>query len=357
MTQEEFDALDDTHPAVAPATGGGALAILRSQGPVRLAALGLAVIAAGAFGATTLMGGDPVQVTQVQSIPGTATGGALPVLPQAPAAVAAISSAPIRRVENVEPTQAILTRDLIGPMPAAMPGAAAPEKILIVTCDVVASALPLAGALIALDVSAPCDAGARVDVLQGDLQIAVALDTGGTARMDLPALSAAATIAVVVAGRAPVSLLARTEDIGAYTRAVLHWDGNMALELHAFEGSDADYGTPGHVSPQTPHNIARALSGNGGYITALGDASIEDAKVALVYTAPADVPLDISLEAPVTDATCGRDIFAGTIRTAPDGGTQTQDLMLTMPACDGDGGYVMLGSLTSPAPSLDLASN
>lgn len=352
MTQEEFDALDDTvaDAPAQPAATGGAMEKLKAQGPVRLAAVGMAVVAVGAFGGMTLFGGSSVQVTGVQDIPAQISSAALPSLPQAPDAVAALAPTPIREVQDLEQTQATAA-------PAATaPSTAAPIEVAD-ACAVTTASMPLAGALIALEIKAPCDAGVRADIFQGDLQIAVALDAEGHAEISLPALTAAATVAVVVENRAPVSLLAQTSDIESYSRSVLYWQGDMGLELHAFETADADYGIDGHVAPDRPANIARALSGNGGYLTALGDPSLTPANVALVYTAPADKAVEISIEAPVTAANCTQEVFAGTIRVAPGTAPDGQELSLTLPACDAVGEYVMLTTMMAGPVRVDLASN
>ena len=378
MTQEEFDALEDDAPEQPPVSAssdkktntssrssvvGTAFAAVRSQSPVRLAAFGIAVLGA-AIVLTMMPGPDDTNTrasalaTEVQPVSAvlqqtavtstqdsaqpdpssttvTAATNSLPSLPADPDTFATLAPAPIRKIENLRPTQAAV---------------ATPD------CTVTVDAKPQAGAIVGLYIAAPCDGAARADILQGDLQIAVALDENGMAQVAMPALSAMAVIAVAVADRDPVNQITTVADMDDYARTVLYWQNDVGLELHAFE-DDADYGTDGHIAPETPRNIARILSGNGGYLTTLGDATLDDARVALVYTAPASQAVAISIEAPVLASNCGQQIVAGTIQATPGIATITQNLTFRMPGCEAEGEYVMLGDLVAPVAQVDVASN
>lgn len=351
MTQEEFDALDQPETDT-PAAKAGVAAVLRAQSPVRLAAVGLALVAAVGFGGTRLLNSPSVQVSQVQSIPGKAVPVTRPTFPTAPAAADGPISPSISALRALEQTQAKgPASDRVDSDPGVTAVDAAPD------CTLTVASAPLAGAMVGLDISAPCDAGLRADVHQGDLRIAVALDAAGTARVEIPALSQKPEISVRVQDRTAVSLDESIADLGNYTRIVLQWQDDMGLELHAFEGPDADYATAGHVSAQTPRTIANALSGNGGFMLRLGDPTLPDANVAIVYTAPAGQTVDIGVDAPVTAANCTRTVFASTIRVTPGADPRTQDLTLTMPGCDAVGEFVMLGDLAANGPQIDLVSN
>ncbi|UWQ18219.1 hypothetical protein [Jannaschia sp. M317] len=250
----------------------------------------------------------------------------LPAMPSDAMPDAELAPAPIRKLSGLRDTQAVAGE---GP------------------CKVSVQAMPLAAATVAIDISAPCDGGARVDVLQSDLQIAVALGPDGKTTVELPALSAMPAVSVLVTDRDPVTVQTEAVDFAMYHRAILHWQGMAGLELHAFEGGGT-YGDPGHVSPETPRTIAHALSGNGGFLTSLGDDGLDNAYMALVYTVPQGLEAEISIEAPVTVANCDQTVHGGTIQTGPGAGSDTQELSMTMPACDAVGDFVLLGSLLRP---------
>lgn len=356
MTQEEFDAIEDDAPAMAAKASplASVKAVLATQGPVRLIAAGAVAVAGVAMAANALFGGPaPVQIADAPRVaPVEAAARDLPILPDAPVHMATLAPVPVRAkpIEELKETRSLPT-NLVE---------AAPQKPLQIgtapDCAVMLDALPLAAATVALDIAAPCDGGARVDIVQGGLRIAVSLDSDGMAQIDLPALSASPAIVATVAGRAPVEIGAEIVDFDRYTRAIVHWQGHAGLELHAFE-SGADYGTEGHVSLLEPRNIARALTGQGGFVTTLGDDRLEDARMALVYTAPVALDVAFDVEVPVTAANCGTRIVAGMLRPVPGSAPQDVDLDLTMPDCDATGDLVMLGEVMRHVPSVDVAAN
>ncbi|MFO6465240.1 hypothetical protein ACK8OR_12670 [Jannaschia sp. KMU-145] len=317
-----------------------ALERVRAQSPVRLAAA--AVILAGAAVAIMMqvVGGTerPGPAAEKTQPPALVTGGRalaevapamLPALPRGPASTS-LAAAPIRPISAVEPVQSAA-----------------------VDCAVTLDTAPLAAAMVSVEISAPCDAGVRADIVQGDLHVAIALDEDGRAALDIPALSPAPLVAVSIADRDPVSALTEARDLGSYRRAALVWAQAAGLELHAFEG-EADYGDPGHVSPETPHTIARTLAGNGGFLTVLGDPTFDDARMALIYTSPAEQAVAVAIEVPVTEANCGTEVVAATIQTAPGVTAEMHPLTFAVPGCDAVGDLVILGDLPAPVA---LASN
>ena len=306
---------------------GGALALLLT---------GAAIVGWQAFGpdAPSEVARTLTSVTDAAKVAAVAAADAdaLPAMPGDPVVSAALTNPPTRQLTAVRETQATTSA---GP------------------CMVTVDAMSLAGALVAIDVTSPCDGGSRVDIIQGDLHVAIALDAEGFGTVELPALSPMPAVAVLVTDRDPVTVQTEVTDYSMYNRAVLHWQGAAGMELHAFEGA-AGYGDEGHVSADQPRTIAHALSGNGGFMSQIGDAGMDDARAALVYTAPRGVAAELSIEAAVTDANCGQTIYGGTIQTGPGIPAATQEVTMTMPGCDAVGDYVMLGDLI---PAIAVASN
>ncbi|TFL19241.1 hypothetical protein [Jannaschia formosa] len=211
-------------------------------------------------------------------------------------------------------------------------------------CAVRAEAVPQHAAMIALTVAAPCHAGNRVDIVQGELGVTVRLDAEGHAALSLPALSGSPTLAVRVAEAEPVQLLTWVSDFDRYQRAVLQWGGRPGLQLHAFENGSG-WGGAGHVGPDAPRAVADAIAGTGGFLVRLGDAEVSDGLGALVYTAPAAVPVALTLEAPVTAETCGRHIDAAAFRVGPGLAPAPQPVALTVPGCQAVGDAVLIDGL------------
>ncbi|WP_179381506.1 hypothetical protein [Jannaschia marina] len=344
MTQEEFDALDDSRPgdalvqtAVAPAAQ--LRAAIAAQSPLRLGMVGLCVLALVGFAGTRILASDPITVSDISALPATVPApAALPELPQAPAEVAALTASPIQSVEALETTQAAL--------PVAAP----------VDCAVTVEAMPLAGAIVALDISAPCDAGAPATVRHHGLDVAIALDDAGAAQVEMPALAAAASFIVRVEGRDGIGRQVEVSDLDRFNRVVLAWTGDLGLELHAFEEA-ADYGSDGHIGPDAPATIARALSGRGGYLATMGGAApSEDAPVALVYTAPAETDVSVAIDVPVTAATCGATVEAQARVIERGVAADTQQVALSMPDCGSEDGYVLLGEVARFSAPVELAA-
>ncbi|MCK0168647.1 hypothetical protein MWU52_13895 [Jannaschia sp. S6380] len=355
MTQEEFDALeDDAPPAAAPSRGRALLTSARTalgaQPPARLASVGAAVVLGGAL--LYLLIPRSYEPTLAYS----------PDLPTLPA-VPTLSGDP---VQMAGPAPRSVTPD--GRPAVALPlGGAEPvapvlddaidasygNPVRVAECALTVDAVPLAGALVALDIGAPCDGASRLDVIHDDLRFTVSLDASGVAQITLPALSDPAAIAVEVAGGDRADVTAPVIGLSDHTRAVLQWQGTAGLELHAFEDA-AGYGDPGHIGPETPFTVARTLTGTGGHLVRLGEAISAGAAMAWVYTAPAAQPVRLSVEAPVLAENCGRPVEARTIRTMPGTSARTTTLGFTMPGCEDIGHFVMLGDI---APNVALAAN
>ena len=205
-------------------------------------------------------------------------------------------------------------------------------------CAPVVELAPMAAALNRLSVVSPCTAGARVEIDHGGLRLAVALDEAGAAAVELPVLSAAARFDVVVPGAAPMTLRGVTFDREAYARTVLAMPRDAGLSLNAYEAG-AGWGEPGHVGPQMPYGRDRALAGEGGYLTEIESAAAE---TALVYTAPVGLPVEIGVDAIVTEANCDREVSARVLRAEPGLPVQIVPLTVAMPGCDALGRVVML---------------
>ncbi|MEM7488382.1 MAG: hypothetical protein AAF390_04575 [Pseudomonadota bacterium] len=271
-----------------------------------------------------------------------------------------LSDRTVRNVEEVSaPAVAPIERVATGPVtPPALPVAPAAEDAAVVppapACDVTAKASAEAGAMLALEIRAPCDPLRRVEVVQGALRVAVVTDAEGRVALDVPALTAAPRLSVWVDGRDMVRLSDDVPDFARFARTVVHWDGPVGLELHAFE-NDAAFGSPGHVHAHAPRTMARAVSGRGGAMVILGDPAAEDARMAAIYTRPRNIRAVLSVEAPVISDTCGTAVSGGTIVVASETGPVHAEIELTMPPCDAIGGSVVLGA---PVPGEEMfASN
>lgn len=222
-------------------------------------------------------------------------------------------------------------------------------------CDVSVNTTAMPAAMIALDVMAPCDAGATVTLIHSGLRIEGTLDAMGLLTVDLPAFETPAYVEVRMnTGADTYSSLVDVPDLQDFDRIGLAWQGDMGLELHAMEFG-AGFGTPGHVWHEAPAVAAVATSGEGGFLTSI-DTEYSHAQI---YTLPRATlregdSVRLSVDAPITAQNCSQDVAARTLRSSGAAPVTVTDLSMTMPPCDTVGDVLVLQNLLE---DLRLASN
>lgn len=226
-------------------------------------------------------------------------------------------------------------------------------------CGMVAQADAAPGAMVALNVSAPCRSGERVTVHHQGMMFTATLDENGGLNMLVPALASTAvfivepsSLALAVdhaAGMEPVAApdggavaIAQVADMAQVDRIVLQWSGNSGFEVHAREFG-AQYGDAGHVW----HGAAGDTGA--GQVVQLGDREQLAPRLVEIYSfergqSNAAGSIQISVEAEITDINCGREITAQTLRLVQ-GRMQTRDLILAMPDCSSVGDFLVLNNL------------
>lgn len=263
---------------------------------------------------TTLAAADP------QTLPLAST----PIAPPAtslPDVAAVVPAAPV--VEITEP--------------AAKP--ATPSSTELVTaCDVEFDLVAQPGAMIGLTVLAPCNAGERVVLWHEGLAVTAKMSSTGSLFTSLPALKENAKVEVRFQNGDRISQAIALPEAKGVKRFAVQWQDADAFQLHAFEDG-AGYNLPGHYSA--------AYTGSAGYgpfVSILGDANTDLPLLAEVFTFSGTKPVEVVVEASVTDGTCGRTIF-GEMIASEDGIVDIQDLTLAMPECDGLGDILVLKNL------------
>lgn len=265
---------------------------------------------------------------------------------------------PADRAAAVLPTADSVRPMLPGPEAAppalsAEPGLDLPGTATVAACP---DALVLrAGpqATIGLSLSAPCHAGERVVVRHAGLAVTGRLGKDGTLSLALPGLAEAAEVSVLFTDGSRAEGTVALPDAAQYRRFAVQWQGADEFQLHAFE-EGADEGDPGHVWAGAPHLPVLGQPASGGWMVSLGDASVPLPLHAAVYTFPSrpgPEPL-LVIEAPVTEATCGREMLGETLVAAA-GVVQSGDLSLAMPDCSAVGDILVLNNL---APALKIAA-
>lgn len=239
----------------------------------------------------------------------------------------------------------------VGELPQEEP---APEF----SCEFNLSATPDAAALVTLDLQAPCMVNERFTLHHNGLMFTGVTDDAGKSQMTVPALAQNAVFIVAFANGEGAVANAEVSSVEYYDRYIVQWQGQSGLQVHALEYG-ADYGEAGHVWADAARDMGTAARGKGGFITRLGPSDAEGARMAEVYTFPTltaqqDGEIDLSLEAEVTRANCGRDIEAQSLRVSGTKAPVASDLVLAMPECDAVGDYLVLKNMFN---NLKIARN
>lgn len=195
------------------------------------------------------------------------------------------------------------------------------------------------GAMIGLTLMAPCQPDARVELRHAGLTVAMRTLATGSLFTELPALDAKGEVEAVFDDGTAVQAAVVMPELAALRRFAVAWRDDDRFALNGFERG-ADYGAEGHRT-----------AANGGVI-ALGDPAQVPALLAEVYTFPDPDAARVTVEAEVTEATCGRELRGATVYSL-DGMARLTELTMAMPECDAAGGFVVLNN---PLPDTTLAA-
>jgi len=217
------------------------------------------------------------------------------------------------------------------------------------SCDIEMTANVQAAAMVEVLLNAPCMANERFTLHHNGMMISEVTNDDGQIRINVPALSTAAVfMASFVNGKAAM-VSATVDTLEYYDRAVVQWQGESGLQLHAFEFG-ADYDGAGHIWANTKGDLEQAVNGKSGVMSRLGADHLRAAYMAEVYTFPSglaqqsgDVALNV--EAEVTQANCGRDISAQSLEVSGAGPLRVRDLELAMPGCNAIGDFLVLKNM------------
>ncbi len=176
-------------------------------------------------------------------------------------------------------------------------------------------------------------------------------DAGGRLLIDVPALSEQATFIASFASGDGAVATTTVEELNGFDRAVVQMQGNSGIGLHAREFG-ADYGETGHIWAGQAGNVVDGVTGHGGFLIQLGDATLENPLVAEVYSFPSAIAKEVgevalSVDIEITQANCETDIEAQTLQTSRGEKLKVQSLDVSMPACDAVGDFLLLKNIVN----------
>ncbi|MBD3785447.1 MAG: hypothetical protein IE922_00570 [Sphingomonadales bacterium] len=187
---------------------------------------------------------------------------------------------------------------------------------------------PMPRGLVSVALSAPCDPGGTVTLRQGPMGFAARLDATGRWSGVIPALGPEVSVAALLPSGEGLDATRAVAGTDLIDRMILLWTGPAAIHLNAYEYGSA-YGGAGHIFAAAPRTPDTPL---GGYMLAYGDGA--EGPHAEVYSAPAamtDIRFD--LEAPVTAASCGRDLQAQVLHVRAGRFEAPVQVTFAMPDC------------------------
>lgn len=255
------------------------------------------------------------------------------LFPSQPVTLAALDDQPIRELPAEEPAPAF-------------------------GCDIEMEAQPMAAAMVKLSLSAPCMRNEQFALHHNGMMFSAATDDQGHAELTVPALNPAAIFIATFTSGASAVASAEVDTLEYYDRAVVQWRGAEGLHIHALEYG-AGYDDAGHVWAGAARDLAAAATGEGGFVTRLGDAGLFNPLLAEVYTFPSGTALkggevQLSVEAEVNAANCGKDVEAQVLQKSGTEQMAAHDLLLAMPDCDAVGDFLVLKNLLD---DLSIAGN
>ena len=218
-------------------------------------------------------------------------------------------------------------------------------------CTIVLTATERSGAVIGLELSAPCKADQMVTIDHAGISFSVMTDAQGEAKVQFPAMEQNAEITAVFRDQSRASTEITIRNMDTVVRAGVSWQADIDLDLNAFEFGAAS-GSDGHINAITPRDMRTSRIKGGGYLVQLGDPSLNSGALAEVYTLPVSRNAQrgtIALSIVIEDAAavCGQSITAKTVRTRDDLSAGIRNVRYTVPACGTITGQIQLpGAIT-----------
>lgn len=209
------------------------------------------------------------------------------------------------------------------------------------TCEVFLVATPAPAAMLEVSVYAPCDRGQQAEMSHAGLSFDTHIGEDGQLMVQIPALSQEASVVLTFADGRVHTDSTSVDDVSMYERAVLQSRAPAYLGLNAYEFGAA-FGDTGHVHMQNARE-----PGVSGFLSVLGDPTLENGQMAQVYTYPIGISqnsdaVTLEIEAAISEASCGHMVEASAIGVQGGMIVQERAINMTMPDCDGVGGYVIL---------------
>ena len=231
---------------------------------------------------------------------------------------------------------------------ASLPAIAAADA-----CTITLDLLDEGNAMIGGTLQAPCLPNKDLVIAHAGMVFSAKTMATGTLMFSLPALKHPASVDIRFDSAETASAQLDIPQAAQLHRVAVQWPFADGFTIHAFE-EGADFGDAGHIWAQNANIPAAGAAPKGGYLTQLGDASVQMPLMAQVFTFDTKSKADVVLEAGVTQTTCASELM-GDVITAKGGTVEKTEITLAMPDCSAIGEFVLL-DLHIPQVNLAMAN-
>lgn len=249
------------------------------------------------------------------SLPGARRDPALPAPPAATLAPMDLPPPQIQRSESLNDS-------------AATPGVAPDSRFSPygLSCDVMLDVEAVPGAMLQIEIDAPCHPDREVMIDHEGVVIADRTNAFGHLSLKFPALEYRADLDVEVAGAGRQEIAVVVPEVMDYHRVVLAWTGDSPFRIRANEPRRTVWG-------EEPGTVDDGIAARGGFLTRLGtDPTAEIYSFPIRARAQGRI-VKLRVEAEVTAANCDRVLTAAAHQAGAIGGTMVRPLSVKMPDC------------------------
>lgn len=248
-----------------------------------------------------------------------------------PAAMSRVSAVPVSASLSKTPG------DGLGNLVGITPVAGTTPAVRGDQCRPTMQLTAVAGAMIHLALSAPCNRDERIVVRHSGLSFAARTRSDGTATILFPALRPDATVALYLADSRLVMGRVAVPEVAGYSRYAIMWEWPAEVELRVTDGDKVLIGTPPVIGGSDPR------------VMSLGSPDVQYPLMARVYSVPGKGLGQAALtgELRITPASCGRTLRLETVQTAA-GVTKVAERSVAVPLCGTAGDILLLKNLGAP---------
>lgn len=201
-------------------------------------------------------------------------------------------------------------------------------------CRLNLSAKSLRGARIKLELIAPCHINKVVTIAHAGLRFNEIIDKSGMISIIIPVLSDPANIKVSFADGASKSITAPVKDLSSTQRTIIAWSGTKDLHLQVDENAFSSSQNK-QITTENARSFKESYLLGGGYLTALGNADLENGKFIQIYSTGNlnDVFVDFSIVLDNPNKLCGNKFSIKTVRYTSDLGPQSASKNISIRNC------------------------